>query len=203
MISTDAVAMEDGDLLIGLLRRQPDAFTALVSAYQDRLFTFALRYLGQREEAEEALQDAFLNAYRALYRRLPPDRMQNLALKAWLYKVTLNACRNRARRHRPVTDDLTTAGELASDGADPALAGERAALRQALLGELARLPAHYRAAVVLHFVEGLPYQDVAAVLGLPVGTVKSHVHRGALLMRPGLADWWRGERSKEVARDGS
>lgn len=196
-------AGEDG-LLAGLLRRDPEAFVDLVGAYQDRLYNFAWRYLGRREDAEEAVQDALLRAHRDLYRRLPPERVQNLALTPWLYKITLNTCRNRVRRRQVPAADLEAAevGLAADGGADPALAGERAALRRALEDELRRLPSRYRAAVVLHLVEGLSYPDVAAVLGLPVGTAKSHVHRAAILMRPGLEPWWRAERGKEATDDG-
>lgn len=197
-------AAGEAGLPSGLLRRDPAAFVDLVRVYQERLFNFALRYLGRPEDAEEAVQDAFLKAHRDLYRRLPLERVQNLALTPWLYKVVLNTCRNRVRRRQLVAFDLreVEATLSADGGSDPALVGERAALRRALEDELRRLPPRYRAAVVLHLVEGLPYADVATVLGLPVGTAKSHVHRGANLMRPALEPWWVAERGKEGVEDG-
>ncbi|MHB1132287.1 MAG: RNA polymerase sigma factor [Chloroflexota bacterium] len=187
------ITAEPDLLLRGLLLREPAAFAELVQLYQHRLFNFALRYLGGPEEAEEAVQDAFVKAHRALYGRLPAERVRNLALNAWLYKITLNVCRDRLRRATPATAPLTGAEEHpAADGwSDPARSGERAALRGALLRELLLLPPRYRAAVVLRLVEGLPYDEVAGILGLPAGTVKSLVHRGARSMRPGLAAWWR------------
>ena len=196
------VTAEPELLLQGLLRREPAAFGALVELYQHRLFNFALRFLGGREEAEEAVQDAFVKAYRALYGRLPAEKVCNLAISAWLYKITLNVCRDRLRRAVLVTTPLTGAEERADASGwwDPALSGERAALRADLLQELLGLPPRYRAAVVLRLVEGLPYDEVAGILGLPAGTVKSLVHRGARLMRPGLSPWWRGELLEETKR---
>ena len=107
--------------------------------------------------------------------------------------------RDRLRRVVLASAPLDSEDEpIAKDGWwDPALSGERADLRRALLHELLRLPPRYRAAVVLRLVEGLPYDEVAGILGLPTGTVRSLVHRGARLMRPGLSTWWRGDISEE------
>ena len=81
------------------------SFEALVTHFQDRLFTFALRLTGRREDAEEVAQDAFVRAYRAL-KTYPPERVRAMALKAWLYQVTLNVARNRLRRKRHPTVSL-------------------------------------------------------------------------------------------------
>src|SRR5215204_5011396 len=87
------------------------AFESLVTAYQERIFRFALRYCGNREDAEETAQDAFVRAYRAL-QTYPPDRRRGLNLRAWLYTITLNVARNRVRRkrHRSVSIDMQFPG---------------------------------------------------------------------------------------------
>ena len=77
------------------------SFEGLVRAYQDRLYSFALRLTGRREDAEEVAQDAFVRAYRAL-KTYPAERVRALALKAWLYQITLNVARNRLRGKRRV-----------------------------------------------------------------------------------------------------
>ncbi|MHB1413819.1 MAG: RNA polymerase sigma factor [Chloroflexota bacterium] len=189
---------ETRDLIGGILRREENAFADIVRAHQDRLFNFALRFTGTPEDAEEIVQDTFVKAYRALYQRLTPERVATLALTPWLYRIALNTARNFVRG-RPARaearlafaggDDTPWGG--ASERSDgPEGLAEKAEMRAALKRELLALPPRYRAAVILRLVQGLAYTEVAETLGLPVGTVKSHVYRGARLMRPGLARWW-------------
>ena len=91
------VAMVQDEALRGRLAEDLDgAFEDLVRAYQDRLFSFALRLTSRREDAEEIAQDAFVRAYRALG-TYPAERIRGMALRAWLYQVTLNVTRNRLR----------------------------------------------------------------------------------------------------------
>jgi len=168
-------------------------FERLVLAFQGRLFGFALRLTGCAPDAEEIAQDAFVRAYHALG-AYPPERVRALALRPWLYQIALNVARNRVRGNRlrivPLTapDRDGARPEPATDERDgpPAVVarGERAA---ALAGVVAALPPRYRAAVVLRHVEGFSYADVATILDQPVGTVKSNVHRGVLLLRHALA----------------
>src|SRR5262245_52012101 len=89
------------------------SFELLVRRFQDRLFGFALRVTGSREDAEEVAQDAFVRAYRAL-QTYPAERILAMALKAWLYQVTLNVARNRLRRKRHPTVSLD--GDGRGDG---------------------------------------------------------------------------------------
>jgi RNA polymerase sigma-70 factor (ECF subfamily) len=169
------------------------AFEALMHAYQDRLFAFALGLAASRSDAEEIVQDAFVRAYRALA-RYPVAQVRELALGAWLYRITLNVSRNRARTRRLETLPLNGRGDLeAGGGARPEAVWERTQTRRSIATQLAALPDRYRAAVVLRHVDGLRYQEVAAALGQPVGTVKSNVHRGTRLLRESL-----GENIREV-----
>ena len=193
---------EHGELLAAIVRRDNAAFERLVSVYQHRLFNFALRYAGSREDAEEAVQDTFVKAYRALYWRLPPERVLGLALTPWLYRIALNTLRNRARSRQepplplPAEEGDELALPLAAAGGLEAGA-ELADLRSALVRELLRLPPPYRAALVLRFVEGLSYPEIAQATGRPLGTVKSDVHRAALAMRPRLRRWCDGDDAEE------
>lgn len=168
-------------------------FTQLVLTYQDRLFGLALRLTGSRRDAEEVAQDAFVRAYRAL-RSYPVERLETLALKSWLYQITLNLCRNRLRGKRPGLVSLDhgddeDALDLPDEGAeDPGAALERAEEQVQLARAVAALPERYRVAVVLRHVEGLSYVEAAAVLRQPVGTVKANVHRGIQQLRAMLAE---------------
>lgn len=169
-------------------------FERLVWTYQDRLYSFALRLSGSSQDAEEIAQDAFVRAYRAL-QSYSPERVLDLALRAWLYQITLNVARNRARGKRlrlvplgspPDEDGL--AFEPEDDERDrPEAVQERAERRDELQALLQGLPERYRAAVVLRHVEGLGYAEAAAVLDQPVGTVKANVHRGVGLLREAMA----------------
>jgi len=159
----------------------------LVRTYQDRLFGSALRLTGCAADAERRVQDAFLRAYRAL-KRYPAEQRNSLQLRPWLYRITLNVVRNRARTRRPIQTDLDGVVQFASQVAreQPEAAAEAAERRRDLAHLIAGLPDRYRAAVVLRHVHGLSYAEVAAVLEQPVGTTKANVHRGSRLLHEAL-----------------
>lgn len=167
--------------LAQLLARDLDGhFEALVVQFQDRLYRFALRLSGNAEDAEEIAQDAFIKAYRAL-ERYPADRVRAMALRPWLYQITMNAWKNRVRRRRLPRAELD--GEIVSPDAGPDRRAEEAAREEEMMKALERLPDRLRAAVVLRHIEGLSYDEIASVLDQPVGTVKSNVHRGLGALR--------------------
>ncbi|HSE96284.1 MAG TPA: RNA polymerase sigma factor [Methylomirabilota bacterium] len=182
---------DDNSLPAALAADLDGTFEAVVLAFQDRLYAFALRLTGSPGDAREIVQDALVRAYRAL-RGYPADRRRTLALRPWLYRITLNVTRNRGRARRRVTlplDVLGTDGhpEPPADAADRPEARLLGAERRRVLARLlAGLPDRYRAAVVLRHVHGLGYAEVAAILGQPVGTAKANVHRGLGLLRTAL-----------------
>lgn len=198
--SADAKGLEmpDEDSLESELARDVDgAFERLVAAYQDRLFGFALRLCANREDAEEVAQDAFVRAYRAL-KTYPADRIRSLALRAWLYRIALNVARNRFRRKRHTTVSLETAGGRVDDAAlaldpsdDPDSRPDRLlekSRQRADIGTLVEaLPPRFRTALILRYIEDLPIAEVAAVLGQPLGTAKSNVHRAINALRVSLS----------------
>lgn len=185
--------MDDETLTRELATNLDGAFEALVRAYQDRLYAFGLRLTGSPRDAEEIAQDAFVRAYRALA-RYPAEQVRTLKLRAWLFQVTVNVARNRARTRRPAEMPLTSAdgsrdglAELPADDAEqPEQVAERHAERDQVAAVVAALPERYRAAVVLRHIQGLSYQEIAVVLGQPAGTVKSNVHRGVAYLRAAL-----------------
>ncbi|MGC2405367.1 MAG: sigma-70 family RNA polymerase sigma factor [Candidatus Cybelea sp.] len=164
-------------------------FERIVDDYQRRLYGFALRMTGNREDAEEIVQDAFVRAYRALG-KMSPEQRADLRLQPWLYTITLNVTRNRLRSKRP------------SNVALDALADPDAILRESNEGPpqpeaiveqnteialveraLLQLPMHLRAAATLRFIEGRSHPEIAEILNQPIGTVKSHVHRAVRILR--------------------
>jgi RNA polymerase sigma-70 factor, ECF subfamily len=162
-------------------------FERMVREYQDRLYAFARRMTNQREDAEEIVQDAFVRAYRAL-KTYDAARIRSMALRAWLYQITLNVARNRARRKKHSTESLNgEASERHADPADGPHAQLEASRRRADLATLvAGLPSRYRAPLILRYVEGLKLEEVAQILKQPLGTTKSNVHRAINALREAI-----------------
>lgn len=182
------------------------AFERMVRTFQDRIFSFAHRLSGNREDAEEIAQDAFVRAYRAL-RGYPTDRIRTLALSAWLYRITLNVARNRFRvkRARLVSLDGGGANGEEARGAReapddprgrPDSRLEEKESRAGIAALVADLPERYRAAIILRYVEGLRLEEVAAILEQPLGTAKSNVHRAVNLLRGAISDSRRTKRTR-------
>ncbi len=185
--------MDDDTLTAGLATDLDATFEPLVRAHQDRLYTIALRVLGNPSDAEEVAQDAFVRAYRALA-GYDAERIRALRLRAWLAAIVVNLSRNRATRRRPPpsvpldgaaadrpspTDGLATA-DASSLPHEVALRNERV---RHWAGLVSALPDRYRIPVVLRHVDGLAFAEIAAVLERPEGTVKAQVHRGLGLLR--------------------
>ncbi len=165
------------------------SFDTIVDDYQRKLYGFALRMTGNREDAEEIVQDAFVRAYRALG-KMSAEQRAELRLQPWLYTITLNVTRNRLRTKRPLSialDALADPDALLRGVTDEPPRPERiveqnaevALVEQALL----QLPMHLRAAATLRFIEGRSHPEIAEILDQPIGTVKSHVHRAVRILR--------------------
>lgn len=171
----------DEALVAAFVGGEAAAFDRLVQRYERRVFGICLRYFGDAADAEDAMQDAFVS----LLRRAGTFR-GGAAFSTWMYRVAVNACndlaRKRSRRPRIAATDVTMLGdELAvTDEIDEGLDADLAAA-------LGALDPTTRTAIVLHDVHGLPYVDVASHLGLPVGTVKSRIHRGHARLADALA----------------
>ncbi len=150
------------------------AFEELVMTYQHRVFGVALRMLGNAAEAEEVAQEAFVRAHRAL-----GDFRGDAKLSTWLYAITSRLCLNRlATGERRLTREGEEALLRLSDaGPRPDAALERRELESALGRAIAELPEDRRIVVVLRDIEGLSYEEIAQVLELELGTVRSRLHR--------------------------
>jgi len=201
--------METEDALIVRLAHDLDgSFESLVLAHQDRLYSIALRFLGDPGSAEEAAQDCLVRAYRALA-GYDAARIRELRLRPWLATIVLNLCRTRAVRRKragapPLSLDLDEPGRaLAEPAADPAgspvAIADRREARSRWATLVAGLPPAYRAAVVLRHVDGLSYPELAQALDRPEGTVKAQVHRGVALLRRAYEDAERREREEMTA----
>ena len=171
----------DANLLRGLRTGEPDTFAPVVEAYQGPLLAFALRLLGSRADAEDAVQETFLRAYRWL-NTAPPAWRRSLNLRAWLYRIAFNECRRIAGRRRP---------HLCLDGVGPLAYDPEprdALLLRKAMQTLEAMSMRHRSALLLRVVHGLSYEDTAEVLGVPVGTAKSLVHRALKHLQKVLAE---------------
>ena len=180
--------IDEQSLSADLARDLDGHFALLVQTYQDRLYGFALRMTGSSRDAEESTQDAFVRAYRAM-QDYPAERRRELKLRPWLYQIVLNVVRNRFRRATLETvpvDGPVGAMLAANQTEQPEAMALRAEGQRRLARLIAQLPERYGAAVVLRHVQGLSYAEAADILGQPVGTTKSDVHRGLRLLREAL-----------------
>lgn len=178
--------LTDDELVARCQAGSDDAFSELVTRYRTRVFGMILRTVGHAERAEDLAQDVFLRIHRGL-----PYFKGKARLSTWIYRIVLNVCLQE--RQRPVRievpvdtpgDDDHVPRELAShDGAFEAIE-----LRDRLSKALAALPAQYRLLVAAHYLKGVQYEELAQAFDLPLGTVKTHLHRAKQQLRTLLTE---------------
>lgn len=154
------------------------AFEALVRAHEATVYRLALRQLGSREDAEDAAQEVFLKAYTSI-RNFRGDSK----LSVWLYRITCNVCTDALRRRRETvslsqeTEEGSGELELPDQRFDPAALAEQKDLRAQIGAALERLPAEARQILLLRELSGSSYEEIAGILSLDLGTVKSRIFR--------------------------
>jgi RNA polymerase sigma-70 factor, ECF subfamily len=163
-------------LLDDARRGDPSAFVDLIRGFDDGFRRLAYRLLGGRHELDDVLQDAYAKAFAAL-----PRFRGDSTLQTWLYRIVYNTCLDQLKRQRPETMALEP--ELDAAAADPA---ELVTTRSALADALAALAPVERAAVLLVDADGLSYDDAAAILGVPAGTIASRLSRARASLRRSL-----------------
>lgn len=196
--------MDEPGLIHDARQGDLDAFNRLVLAHQTKVFNLAYRITGDPDMASDATQEAFLSAFRKL------RAYRGGSFRAWLLRIVTNACYDelRRRKRRPaesleaVEDDPASGEGVASDASmfggeeGPEAAAERSELRRAIERCLGRLSPEFRAVVVLADVLALDYQEVAASIGTPIGTVRSRLARARARLRECL------EASRELSVPG-
>jgi RNA polymerase sigma-70 factor (ECF subfamily) len=174
--------LTDGQLVTRVLGGDVESYAVLVARYRDRLGRYALHMLGSREDAEEALQDAFVRAYRSLARCDDPEKFG-----AWLFRILLNRCRTsgargKRRRQTFVADEVAL---LAASVEHPA---DRAAWREEIEMGLQRLRPDQRQAFLMKYVEELSYEEMSQITGVGVSALKMRVLRACDRLRELLAE---------------
>jgi RNA polymerase sigma-70 factor (ECF subfamily) len=164
------------------------AFNDLVELYQDQLFALVARMVPDRDQASDAVQEAFFSAYRNL------AGFRGGSVKSWLNRICVNAAMDaqRARRRRPAQPYPELEDESwqppAGEEADPERQVMTAERTRVLREAMTRITDDQRAAIVLFDVEGYDYAEIAEMTGVSLGTVKSRIHRGRLALRALLED---------------
>ena len=178
-----AIGPSDEELVRRFNSGDTEAYSELVLRYQDRIFTLCLRWMRDRQVAEEVAQDVFIAAFRAL-----PRFRGDAKFSTWLFRIAVNHCKNRRlykrrRRHdqheplegQPREDGPERQLPSADPGTDRAL--HRSEASSILQEALEHMDESYRTILVLRDIQGLPYEEISDILDLPRGTVKSRLHR--------------------------
>ena len=167
-----------------------NAFAALVSAYEGKIYNLALRYLGNREDAMDASQEVFLRVFRFL-----PGFQEESGFSTWIYRIGVNVCkdmlvkrnkRNELSLELPDDEDDYRTVEVSDERYDPQAIVEQSDLRESLASAIAELPQQQREMIVLRDIQGLSYEEIGQVLCLESGTVKSRLSRARENLRKKL-----------------
>lgn len=171
----------DQSLIARVLGGDRDSFARLVERYRDRLGRYAVRMLGNQADAEDALQDTFVRAYRSLVNCKPEG------FGPWVYGILVNRCRTYASR-RTRTQSVVVTNELALSTAAVGHSADRDALRDAIVWALERLPADQREAFLLKHVEDLSYEAMETITGARSSALRMRVFRAREELRKLLAE---------------
>ncbi|KOP78755.1 RNA polymerase sigma factor SigW [Cytobacillus praedii] len=170
-----------------VLKGDQDAYAEVVEIYGEKVFQICYRMLGNRHEAEDIAQEAFLRAYVNIH-----SFNINLKFSSWLYRIATNLCIDRIRKKKPDyyldaevagTDGLTMYSQIASDTSLPEDDVESLELQETIQREISKLPEKYRTVIVLKYIEELSLNEISKILDLPLGTVKTRIHRGREALR--------------------
>jgi RNA polymerase sigma-70 factor, ECF subfamily len=173
-----------------VLKGDQNAFSDIVSLYQHKLYQICYRMLSNKHEAEDITQEAFVRAFINLH-----TFDQKRKFSTWLYRIATNLCIDRIRKKKPDyyldaevagTEGLDMYSQLSSNDKLPDDQVEQMELQDRIQYEISRLPDKYRSVIVLKYIEELSLQEISEILDLPLGTVKTRIHRGREALRKQL-----------------
>lgn len=171
----------DREIIQDVLNGNKDLFEVLVARYEKSIFNYIYGLVRQRQEAEDLTQEAFVKAFFALQ-----TYNCSFEFSTWMYRIARNVCLDYFRRQKirsflslnaPVGEEEGEFGDFLADGKDPEEGILKGELLERLSKAIGELPLKFREVIVLHYVEELPYEEIAKILNLPVGTVKTYIHR--------------------------
>lgn len=173
-----------------VLKGDQEAFGEIVELFKDKVFQLCYRMLGNRHEAEDIAQEAFVRAYVNIH-----SFNQGRKFSTWLYRIATNLCIDRIRKKKPDyfldaelagTEGLTMYSQIAAEGKSPDSEVETMELQEIVQREILRLPDKYRVVIVLRYIDDLSLNEISEVLEMPLGTVKTRIHRAREALRKQL-----------------
>lgn len=173
-----------------VLKGDQNAFGEIVDLYKDKVYQICFRMLWDGHEAEDAAQETFLKAFLNIH-----TYNHDKKFSTWLYRIATNLCIDKIRKKKPDyhldaeiagTDGLNMYSHLSSSDQLPEEEVESLEVQETIHQAILLLPEKYRSVIVLKYIEDLPLQEIADILGLPLGTVKTRVHRGREALRKHL-----------------
>lgn len=175
-----------------VLKGDQNAFAEIVELFQDKLYRICYRMLGNQHEAEDIAQEAFVRAFINIH-----TFDTNRKFSTWLYRIGTNLCIDRIRKKKPDyyldaevagTEGLNMYSQIASKDELPEQEVLKMEMQDRVQYEISRLPDKYRAVIVLKYMEDLPLQEISEILEMPLGTVKTRIHRGREALRKQLSN---------------
>jgi RNA polymerase sigma-70 factor (ECF subfamily) len=192
----DLKALSDEEIMVRCATGSEEAFQILVSRYRPRIINLITRFVGDVDRAEDIAQEVFVRVYRNRERYRKSGKFST-----WIFTIAANLAKNEIRRkvrHRRVVSmdeekepGTSLASTLADRGPGPGQTLERKELENLILNAIEALPERYRLALVLRDLEGLAYEEVSRVLGIPGGTVRSRINRARLMVKDKLESFVR------------
>jgi len=173
-----------------VLKGDQNAYEEIIEIYKDKVYQLSYRMLGNRHEAEDIAQEAFIRAYVNIHRY-----NINLKFSTWLYRIATNLCIDRIRKKKPDyyldaeiagTEGLTMYSQIPDKKPSPDEDVESLELQDTIQREISKLPDKYRSVIVLKYIEELSLNEISEILDLPLGTVKTRIHRGREALRKQL-----------------
>lgn len=173
-----------------VLAGDQNAYGEIVELYKDKVFQLCYRMLGNRHEAEDMAQEAFIRAYVNIH-TYHLDRK----FSTWLFRIATNVCIDRIRKKKPDyyldaevagTEGLTMYSQIASTELKPDEEVEQLEIGHTIQQEIMQLPEKYRSVILLKYIEELSLQEISEILDMPLGTVKTRIHRGREALRKRL-----------------
>jgi RNA polymerase sigma-70 factor (ECF subfamily) len=185
-------SLPDDELIRLCKAHDEDAFASLLERYKSRVFSLAYRMVGHQQEAEDVAQEAFIHAYRAMDTFRLGDKFSS-----WIYRITANLAIDhlRKRRHRevsidaPVSPDTDMYIQLPDITQDPERRAVEAEFKAVVEKAISELSPAYKAVVVLRHVNNLAYEEIAEVLRIPLGTVKTRLFRAREILKRKVEMW--------------
>ena len=180
--------MDERELIIRAGRGDAYAFEQLMAAHENKMYAVALRMCGNREDAQDCLQEAMIRVFRAI-----SGFKGQSSFSTWVYRITMNSCLDELRRRKTRTatslDAMLENGFAPSDEGDtPEQSSLRSEQRRVLERAIAELPEDMRSAIVLRDIQGCSYDEIAQTLNANVGTIKSRISRGREKLRAALLE---------------